>query len=173
MEEFNWHLGFAREIHILSKRVTDLIESSHLLKCTKTTTNNQFIHPGDAEVYLRYLFLNKTSISSLSTYPCLFRCCMDTIVHTVDYKHPTIRPSMVYYGITERVSDDDIEFTKLSDESYYTDYDIHILRRTTEQTLQIMDNCIYMYNEHPRFDLDYMNRMRKERNRVKLLLIEG
>ena len=167
MDEFIRHVNLANEIYVLSRQVDSLMRQTKELKCDK----KQFVSPYDVIPYTKYLCLDTKSKKQLTVYPCLFKCCMDSIVHSIKYKHPTIKPGKVYYCVQERIDDSDIVFPKLSDEHFYTDDDIKLIKKTAERTLLIMDACIKLYDKHPSFEHSYKSSMIKERDRVKRLLV--
>ena len=163
MEEYERHVYLGEEIYILGKQVNDLIEQTHKLKCVK----NQFRNPYDLVPYTKFLFLDRKKNSFLSVYPCLFKSCMESVVNSINYNHPSIRPCEVYYSVYERVHEDDIHFFRLSREPSYTEDDIKIIRGVAERVLRIMESCIVMYTRPNR---GYMAMMTTERDRVKKLL---
>jgi hypothetical protein len=167
MDDFNHHLKLADDIYVASRQLDDLIDQSHKLKCTK----KQFYIPEDGVIYSRYLLLGKTCIQKLAIYPCLFKCCMDSVVCAIDYKHPEIRAPEVYYHVHDRIQERDICFRELSDELFYTKNDIRIIRRIAERTVYLMDACISLYTGFHRHKRGYLSTMCKERDRIKNLII--
>ena len=157
----------ADEIYTLSRQVDHLIEQSYRLKCDK----KEFRNPYDVIPFTKYLCLDTKPRQQLTVYPCLFKYCMDSLVSGVDYKHPTIKASKVYYCVQERVDDKDITFFDLSDGSSYTDDDIKILRSIAGRVLIVVNTCINMYKKHTSLDHSYLTSMRKERHRIKRLLV--
>lgn len=170
MEEYHRHLRLADKIYVLSRQVDSLIEQSHRLKCEKKfgSKSYHFVNPNDTKLYSKYLLLGNTRINPMAVYPSLFKFCMDSVVSSIKYKHPTIKPNKVYYCMGERISDDTIDFFELSDELFYTVEDLKILRSTTEQTVKIMEACVQMYPG--RLKHGYLPMMRGEIDRVKRLL---
>ena len=167
MDEYARHIKLANEIYVLSRQVDSLMDQTNKFKCDK----RQFINPYDVIPYTKYLCLDTKSKKQLTVYPCLFKCCMDALVHSIKYKHSTIKPGKVYYCVQERIDDEEIAFPKLSDEHFYTDDDIKLIKKTTERTVLLMDACIKLYAKHPSVEHGYKVGMIKERDRVKRLLV--
>ena len=167
MDEFHRHLKVADEIYALSRQVDHLIEQSYRLKCDK----KEFRNPYDVIPFTKYLCLDTKPRQQLTVYPCLFKYCMESLVACVGYKHPTLKASKVYYCVQERVDDKDITFFDLSDGSSYTDDDIKIFRSIAGRVLIVVNTCINMYRKHTSLDHSYLTSMRKERHRIKRLLV--
>jgi len=168
MDKLTRHIRLANEIYIISRQVDNLIEQSYKLKCEK----NKFVNPQDAELFNRYLCLDANPRRQITVYPCLFKYCMESVATNLEYQHPVIPVRKLYYCVQERIDDGDIDFFELSDELFYTDSDIAIMKNMAERVLTVINICISMYKRHSAYVHGYITGMRKERDRIKSLLYQ-
>ena len=168
MEKLSRHIRLANEIYIISRQIDNLVEQSYKLKCEK----RKFVNPQDAELFDRYLCLYASPRRQITVYPCLFKYCMESVAANLEYQHPVIPVRKLYYGVQERIDDDDITFFDLSDELFYTEEDISIMKNMTERVLSVINVCISMYKRHSEYKHGYITSMRKERDRIKNFLYQ-